>query len=316
MEGFWRSHQVPLAGMHDNPAHLKQLEKWLRSYKPEELFDESGRLIPELQELAPKGQPSHERQPARQRRPAAQITSYAGFPHLRHRSGKARPTLAENTRPLGKFLRDVMRQNMTNFRVFGPDENTSNKLDDIYEVSKKLWLAGHAARGCRRRRTLDRRTSPGNAFRAYPGRMARRLSSDRPARILLHLRSLRSRHRFDVQSARQVAVRSVGIMPWRSPISSLNLLITSTVWRQDHNGFTHQDPGFLDVVVNKSPDVCRIYLPPDVNTLLCVAEPLPQEHQLHQRHRLRQAEASSIHDDGRSDRPLHQGHQHLAKGEQ
>src|SRR5262249_41180498 len=143
VEGFWRAHQVPLSGMHTNPAHLKQLENWLRSYKPEELFDKSGRLIPELKELAPRGPRRMGANPHANggllRKPL-RMPDFRAYPIKVEKPGQASE---ENTRPLGRFLRDIMRQNPTNFRVFGPDENTSNRLDAIYEVSKKLWLADY-----------------------------------------------------------------------------------------------------------------------------------------------------------------------------
>jgi xylulose-5-phosphate/fructose-6-phosphate phosphoketolase len=178
---------------------------------------------------------------------------------------------AENTRPLGQFLRDIMRENMTNFRVMGPDENTSNKLDAIYEVSKKLWLADY----------LPEDADGGQL--ATDGRVMEMLS-EHTLEGWLEGYLLTGRHGFfstyeafahvidSMFNMHAKWLASMKEQPWRAPISSLNLLLTSTVWRQDHNGFTHQDPGFLDVVLNKDPSVCRIYLPPDVNTLLCVAD--------------------------------------------
>lgn len=271
VEGFWRSHQVPLSGLHDNPAHLKQLEAWLRSYKPEELFDRGGRLVPELRALAPKG---IRRMSANPHSNGGVVRKALRMPDFRAYScavDKPGTVSAENTRPLGKLLRDIMRQNPANFRVFGPDENTSNKLDAIYEVSKKLWLA----------ESLPEDTDGGEL--APDGRVLEMLS-EHTLEGWLEGYLLTGRHGF--LSSYEAFVHVIDSMfnqhakwlavcrglPWRAPISSLNLLITSTVWRQDHNGFTHQDPGFLDVVVNKSPDVCRIYLPPDVNSLLCVAD--------------------------------------------
>ena len=271
VEGFWRAHQVPLAGVHDNPAHFKQLEEWLRSYKPEELFDKTGALIPELKALAPKGA---RRMSANQhanggllRKPLRlpDFTSYA------IKLEKPGTIYAENTRPLGQFLRDIMRQNMTDFRVFGPDETTSNRLDAIYQVSKKLWLAkflpedadgGELAPDGRVLEMLSEHTLEG-FIEAYvlSGRHGFFSTYEAFAHVI---DSMFNQHAKWLASCRH--------LPWRAPISSLNLLITSTVWRQDHNGFTHQDPGFLDVVANKSPDVCRIYLPPDVNSLLSVAD--------------------------------------------
>ncbi len=229
VEGFWRAHQVPLAGMRENPAHLKQLEDWLRSYRPEELFDYATKV------------------------------------------DKPGQVTAENTRPLGRFLRDIMRQNMENFRVFGPDETTSNKLDAVYEVSKKLWLADY----------LPEDADGGEL--APDGRVLEMLS-EHTLEGWLEGYLLTGRHGFFSTYEAFVHVidsmfnqhakwlESCRGLTWRAPVSSLNLLITSTVWRQDHNGFTHQDPGFLDVVLNKSADVCRIYMPPDANSLLCVAD--------------------------------------------
>jgi xylulose-5-phosphate/fructose-6-phosphate phosphoketolase len=270
VEGFWRSHQVPLAGMHTNPAHLKQLEDWLHSYKPEELFDKGGRLIPELKELAPKGR---RRMGANPHANGGLLRKPLRLPDFRDYAIKVEKpgtVAAENTRPLGRFLRDIMRQNSTNFRVFGPDENSSNRLDAIYEVSKKLWLADY----------LPEDADGGELSR--DGRVLEMLS-EHTLEGWLETYLLTGRHGFFStyeafvhvidsmfnQHAKWLAICRE--LPWRAPVSSLNLLITSTVWRQDHNGFTHQDPGFIDLVVNKSPDVCRIYLPPDVNSLLCVA---------------------------------------------
>jgi xylulose-5-phosphate/fructose-6-phosphate phosphoketolase len=270
VEGFWRAHQVPLAGVRENPEHLKILESWLRSYKPEELFDENGRLIPELKELPPTGT----------RRMSANLHSNGGLlrkplrmPDFRDytiKLDKPGQTAAENTRPLGRFLRDIMRKNPKTFRVFGPDENTSNKLDAVYEASKKLWLADYLPED------LD------GGELGPDGRVLEMLS-EHTLEGWLEGYLLTGRHGFF--STYEAFVHVIDSMfnmhakwlassheeRWRAPVSSLNLLITSTVWRQDHNGFTHQDPGFLDIVVNKSPAVCRIYLPPDVNTLLSVA---------------------------------------------
>jgi xylulose-5-phosphate/fructose-6-phosphate phosphoketolase len=271
VEGFWRAHQVPLSGLHDNPAHLKQLEGWLRSYKPEELFDESGQLIPELKALAPKGPRRMGANPhanGGSLRKALRVPDFRKYAIKVQKPGQA---MAENTRPLGQLLRDVMRQNPTNFRVFSPDENSSNRLDAIYEVSKKLWLAD----------TLPEDADGGQL--SPDGRVLEMLS-EHTLEGWLESYLLTGRHGFFStyeafvhvidsmfnQHAKWLAICRE--LPWRAPVSSLNLLITSTVWRQDHNGFTHQDPGFLDVVVNKSPDVCRIYLPPDVNSLLSVAD--------------------------------------------
>jgi xylulose-5-phosphate/fructose-6-phosphate phosphoketolase len=271
VEGFWRSHQVPLSGIHNNPAHLKQLENWMRSYKPEKLFDAKGCLIPELKALAPRGT---RRMGANPHANGGTLRKALHMPDFRDYAievEKPGQISAENTRPLARFLRDIMAKNMTSFRVFSPDENSSNRLDAIYEVSKKLWLAG----------MLPEDADGGEL--APDGRVLEMLS-EHTLEGWLETYLLTGRHGFFStyeafvhvidsmfnQHAKWLATCSE--LPWRAPVSSLNLLITSTVWRQDHNGFTHQDPGFLDVVANKSPEVCRIYLPPDANTLLSVAD--------------------------------------------
>ena len=271
VEGFWRSHQVPLSGLHDNPAHMKQLAEWLGSYRPEELFDTTGRLIPELRALAPKGA---RRMGANPHANGGLLRRPLRMPDFRSyaiKVDKPGQVMAENTRPLGQFLRDIMRDNMSNFRVFGPDENTSNRLDAIYEVSKKLWLADYLAEDA-------------DGGQLSPDGRVLEMLSEHTLEGWLEGYLLTGRHGFfSTYEAFAHVVDSMFNMhakwlassreqPWRAPVSSLNLLLSSTVWRQDHNGFTHQDPGFLDVVLNKDPNVCRIYLPADVNTLLCVAD--------------------------------------------
>lgn len=270
VEGFWRSHQVPLSSVRENPAHLAQLEAWLRSYQPEKLFDEQGRLLPTLKTLAPKGA---RRMSANQHANGGRLRKALRMPDFRDYGievAKPGTASAENTRPLGKFLRDIMRDNMCNFRVFGPDENSSNKLDDIYQVSKKTWLA-------------DYLPEDADGGELSPDGRVMEMLSEHTLEGWLEGYLLTGRHGFFStyeafvhvidsmfnQHAKWLAMSKE--VAWRAPVSSLNLLITSTVWRQDHNGFTHQDPGFLDVVVNKSPAVTRIYLPPDVNTLLAVS---------------------------------------------
>lgn len=270
VENFWRAHQVPLTGVRENPANLKILEDWLRSYRPEELFDENGRLISALKALAPSGSRRMSANPHANggtKRKALRMPDFRNYAVEVNEPGRV---FAENTRPLGRFLRDIMSKNPNSFRVFGPDENTSNRLDAIYEVSKKLWLANY----------LPEDADGGEL--APNGRVLEMLS-EHTLEGWLEGYLLTGRHGFF--STYEAFVHVIDSMfnmhakwlaasheqSWRAPISSLNLLITSTVWRQDHNGFTHQDPGFLDIVVNKSPDVCRIYLPPDANTLLSVA---------------------------------------------
>lgn len=267
VEGFWRAHQVPLSGMHDNPAHLKQLEDWMRSYRPEELFDAQGRLIPELKALAPQGTKRMSASPHANGgllRRALRMPDFRDYAIRVDKPGTAR---AMNTKPTGALLRDVMLKNMDNFRVFGPDENTSNKLDAVYEVSKKLWLC-------------DYRPEDADGGELSPDGRVLEMLSEHTLEGWYEGYVLTGRHGFFatyeafvhvIDSMYNQHAKWLSIcedIPWRARISSLNLLITSTVWRQDHNGFTHQDPGFLDVVVNKNPEVTRIYLPPDVNTLL------------------------------------------------
>jgi xylulose-5-phosphate/fructose-6-phosphate phosphoketolase len=270
IEGSWRSHQVPLAGIRENPEHLKALENWMRSYRPDELFDKTGRLIAELRSLAPAGTRRMSANPHANGglfRKDLQLPDFRNYAIPVTEPGQV---AADNTRPLGRFLRDIVRQNPRSFRVFCPDENTSNRLDAIYEVSKKLWLADYL---------------PGDADGgelSSDGRVLEMLS-EHTLEGWLEGYLLSGRHGFFSTYEAFVHVidsmfnmhakwlASAAELKWRAPISSLNLLITSTVWRQDHNGFTHQDPGFLDLVVNKNPDVCRIYLPPDANTLLSVA---------------------------------------------
>jgi xylulose-5-phosphate/fructose-6-phosphate phosphoketolase len=271
VEGYWRAHQVPLAQVRNNPAHLKQLERWLKSYRPQELFDADGRLVPELKALAPKGR----------RRMSANLHANGGrlrrplrLPEFRDYAVQVqKPGAAEfeNTRPLGEFLRDILKLNPDNFRVFGPDETTSNKLDAVYQASKKTWLADYLP--------VD---ADGGEL-APDGRVMEMLS-EHTLEGWLEGYLLTGRHGFF--STYEAFVHVIDSMfnqhakwldicedlPWRAPVASLNMLITSTVWRQDHNGFTHQDPGFLDLVVNKSPTVTRIYLPPDANCLLSVAD--------------------------------------------
>ena len=271
VEGFWRSHQVPLAGMHEKPAHLKQLEEWLRSYRPEELFDEGGRLVPELRALAPEGRRRMGANPHANGgllRKALSLPDFNTYAVETRQPGRIE---VSPTQVLGQFLRDVARKNPQNFRVFSPDENASNRLAAIYEVTKKTWLGEY----------LPEDADGGEL--APDGRVMEMLS-EHTLEGWLEGYVLTGRHGFF--STYEAFVHVIDSMfnqhakwldkcselSWRADIASLNLLITSTVWRQDHNGFTHQDPGFLDVVANKSPAVTRIYLPPDANCLLSVAD--------------------------------------------
>jgi len=270
VEGYWRSHQVPLAGVRESPAHLKLLEDWMRSYRPEELFDKRGRLIPELKALAPTGARRMSANPHANGGLLRKALCLPDFRDYAIQVEKPGQTAAENTRPLGRFLRDIMRQNPSNFRVFGPDENSSNKLDAIYEVSKKLWLADYKPEDADGGElSTDGRVLEMLSEHTLEGWYEGYLLSGRHGFFSTYEAFVHVIDSMFNMHAKWLAMSEE--LPWRAPVSSLNLLITSTVWRQDHNGFTHQDPGFLDLVVNKSPDVCRIYLPPDANTLLSVA---------------------------------------------
>jgi xylulose-5-phosphate/fructose-6-phosphate phosphoketolase len=270
LEGSWRAHQVPLPDVKKNPDQLRLLENWMHSEKPEELFDAAGKLLPELKALAPTGT---RRMSANPHANGGILKRALRLPDFRtYGATIAQPgtSEAENTRPLGVFLRDVMKMNMDSFRVFGPDENTSNKLDAIYQVSKKFWIAERFPED-----------ADGTEL-AVDGRVIEILS-EHTVEGMLEGYLLSGRHGF--LSSYEAFVHVIDSMfnqhakwlsicnhlSWRQHIASLNMLITSTVWRQDHNGFTHQDPGFLDVVVNKSATVTRIYLPPDVNSLLSVS---------------------------------------------
>jgi xylulose-5-phosphate/fructose-6-phosphate phosphoketolase len=270
VEGYWRAHQVPMSDVRDNPENLKLLEKWMKSYRPQELFDANGRLVEELKALAPKGR---RRMSANPHANGGQLRRALRLPDFREYGvpvKKPGVPEAENTRKLGEFLRDILKLNANNFRVFGPDETASNKLDAVYQVSKKTWLADYLP--------VD---AEGGEL-APDGRVMEMLS-EHTLEGWLEGYLLTGRHGFF--STYEAFVHVIDSMfnqhakwldicedlPWRAPVASLNMLITSTVWRQDHNGFTHQDPGFLDVVVNKSPRVTRIYLPPDSNCLMSVA---------------------------------------------
>ena len=269
-EGSWRSHQVPLAEMASRPDHVRQLEAWMKSYRPEELFDEAGTLIPELASLAPTGD---RRMGANPHANGGLLLQDLEMPDFRdHAVAVPSPgtVLAEATRVLGRFLRDVMQRNMDqrNFRVFGPDETASNRLGALFEVTDRTWMAERSAE--------DEQLSP-------DGRVMEILS-EHTCQGWLEGYLLTGRH--GLFSCYEAFVHIVDSMfnqhakwlkvtreiPWRRPIASLTYLLTSHVWRQDQNGFSHQDPGFIDQVVNKKADVIRVYLPPDANTLLSVAD--------------------------------------------
>ncbi len=270
VEGSWRSHQVPFQ-IHENPAYIRLLEEWLRSYRPEELFDEHGTLMPELKKLPPTGIHRMSANPVAN---GGLLRKALRLPDFRdYAVGVIRPgtVTAENTHILGCFLRDVMRDNMTTFRVFGPDETASNRLTAIYEVTQKTWMeeikpedadGGELSADGRVMEILSEHTLEG-WLEGYllTGRHGFFASYE----AFIHvIDSMFNQHAKWLEKSCDVA--------WRVPVSSLNILISSVVWRQDHNGFSHQDPGFLDVVTNKSPKVSRIYLPPDANCLLSVVD--------------------------------------------
>jgi xylulose-5-phosphate/fructose-6-phosphate phosphoketolase len=270
-EGFWRSHQVPLSGLADNPAHLKQLEEWLKSYRPEELFDAEGRLRPELAALAPQGT---RRMGANPHANGGLLLKDLRLPDFRDYAvavPKPGQVVAEATRRMGEYLRDVMKLNadQRNFRVFGPDETASNRLDALFEATDRAWLAErfpedeHLAPDGRVMEILSEHTCQG-WLEGYLLTGRHGLFSCYEAFIHI-VDSMFNQH------AKWLKVTSKEI-PWRRPIASLNYLLTSHVWRQDHNGFSHQDPGFIDHVVNKKADIIRVYLPPDANTLLVVTD--------------------------------------------
>ncbi len=270
-EGSWRSHQVPLAELATKPGHLKLLEKWLKSYKPHELFDGNGALIPELMELAPQGERRMGANPHANGGTLLQDLRLPDFRDYAVTVPSPGAVLAEATRVMGSYLRDVMRLNREerNFRVMGPDETASNRLGALFEVTDRAWMA---------------QTLPGDDHLAADGRVMEILS-EHTCQGWLEGYLLTGRHglfscyeafihiidsMFN-QHAKWLKVTGKEI-PWRRPVASLNYLLTSHVWRQDHNGFSHQDPGFIDHVVNKKADVIRVYLPPDANTLLAVTD--------------------------------------------
>jgi xylulose-5-phosphate/fructose-6-phosphate phosphoketolase len=268
VEGTWRSHQVPLANVRENRGHLKQLEEWMRSYRPDELFDDAGRLIPELASLAPEGD---RRMSANPHTNGGLLLHDLVLPDFRDYAvdvPRAGTTSSEATRVLGAFLRDVIVRNPTNFRLFGPDETESNRLGETLKVTGRAWMA---------------ETEPTDEGLDPDGRIMEILS-EHVCQGWLEGYLLTGRHGlFNCYEAFIHIVDSMfnqhakwlkvthGI-EWRRSIASLNYLLSSHVWRQDHNGFSHQDPGFIDHVVNKKAEIIRVYLPPDANTLLSVAD--------------------------------------------
>jgi xylulose-5-phosphate/fructose-6-phosphate phosphoketolase len=272
IEGSWRAHQVPVLDVQTNPEHLRVVEEWLRSYRPEELFDTQGRLVPELREVAPRGD---RRMSANPHANGGRLRKALSLPDFREYAvGVDQPGREEvsPTETLGKFLRDVMRRNLDKFRLFSPDENASNRFQDVYAASEKTWLAAvlpedadgtHLAADGRVMEMLSEHTLEG-WLEGYLLTGRHGLLNTYEAFVHI-IDSMYNQHAKWLEKAKLE-------LDWRAPISSLNLLISSLVWRQDHNGFTHQDPGFLDIVSNKSADITRIYLPPDANCLLSVAD--------------------------------------------
>lgn len=272
VEGSWRAHQVPILDPVTNASHLTELEQWLRSYHPEDLFDANGRLIPDLQQCAPSGE---KRISANPHANGGALRICLNMPDFRNYAvpvAQAGQNSVSPTEILGGFLRDVMRQNMTCFRIFGPDETASNRLTAIYGASKKMWAGefkpedidgGELALDGRVMEMLSEHTLEG-WLEGYVLTGRHGFFSTYEAFVHV-IDSMFNQHAKWLEKAKNE-------LTWRAPVPSVNLLITSLVWRQDHNGFTHQDPGFLDVVTNKSPDVVRIYLPPDANCLLSVTD--------------------------------------------
>jgi xylulose-5-phosphate/fructose-6-phosphate phosphoketolase len=272
VEGSWRSHQVPFSDVRGNPANLKLLEDWLRSYKPEELFDAGGSFRPELRALAPQGTRRMSANPHANGGLLRKDLTLPDFRKYAVNVPAAGAVQFENTKPLGEFLRDVLRYNPTTFRVFGPDETASNRLQAVYQATKKAWMA-------------DMLPEDGDGGELSPDGRVMEMLSEHTLLGWLEGYLLTGRHGFFhtyeafahvVDSMVNQHAKWLDIcnrhVPWRASVASENILLTSTVWRQDHNGFSHQDPGFIDLVTNKGPAVVRIYLPPDANTLLSVAD--------------------------------------------
>ncbi|MEL7243939.1 MAG: phosphoketolase family protein, partial [Cyanobacteria bacterium J06573_2] len=268
-EDYWRSHQVPLSGMAKEPAHVQLLEDWMKSYKPEELFDGNGKLISELAELAPVG---NRRMGDNPHANGGILLRDLKMPDFRDYGVAVEPgqTVAEATRVMGKLLRDVMKLNLDvqNFRLFGPDETASNRLADVLDVTQRTWVAetleydDNLAADGRVMEILSEHTCQG-WLEGYLLTGRHGLFSCYEAFIHI-IDSMFNQHAKWLKTTRHI--------PWRRPVASLTYLLTSHVWRQDHNGFSHQDPGFIDHVVNKKAEVVRVYLPPDANCLLSVTD--------------------------------------------
>ena len=270
VEGTWRAHQVPVAELREKPAHLKILDDWMKSYRAEELFDANGKFKPELAALAPKGQRRMGMNPHANGGLLLEPLRLPPFHSYAVEVKKPGDSESEATRVLGGYLRDVMKFNLdtNNFRVFGPDETASNRLEAIYEVTGKTWES--ATLPTDENLALDGRVMEILSEHMCEGWLEGYLLTGRHGwfscyEAFIHIiDSMFNQHAKWLKTTREI--------PWRKPIASLNYLLTSHVWRQDHNGFSHQDPGFIDHVANKKADVVRIYLPPDTNTLLSVAD--------------------------------------------
>ena len=270
LEGSWRAHQVPLKEVKQRPEQLEMLSDWLHSYHPEELFDERGALKPEFRAVAPQGERRMGSNPHANGGLVRKVLRLPDFRNYGVELATPGQTLVSNTQPLGVFMRDIIRANPTNFRLFGPDETASNQLQMVYEATKKVWWGQYLPEDADGAEiALDGRVMEILSEHTLEGWLEGYLLTGRHGLLstyeaFIHIiDSMFNQHAKWLEISRKLA--------WRADVSSLNLLITSTVWRQDHNGFSHQDPGFLDVVANKSTDVIRIYLPPDVNCLLAIA---------------------------------------------
>jgi xylulose-5-phosphate/fructose-6-phosphate phosphoketolase len=269
VEGTWRAHQVPIADF-KNPEDLKQLEEWMRSYRPQELFDEHGKFREEFAALAPTG---HRRMGFNPHANGGELLQPLSMPHFSdYAVAVTAPgsVQAESTRVLGRFLRDVMKLNLAsrNFRLFGPDETESNRLGDMYEVTGKAWMA--EVEEVDINLSIDGRVMEVLSEHLCEGWLEGYLLTGRHGLFSCYEAFIHIIDSMFNQHAKWLKVtRNI---PWRKPIASLNYLLTSHVWRQDHNGFSHQDPGFIDHVANKKADIVRIYLPPDANCLLSVAD--------------------------------------------
>ena len=312
-EGYWRAHQVPMGDM-SSDEHVRILETWMKSYRPEELFDAEGGLSPELSALPPKGA---RRMSANPHTNGGILLRDLRMPDFRDYA-VAVPSPgavnAEATREMGKFLRDVMSLNMDarNFRLFSPDESNSNRWQDVLEVTNRAWVAETF--------DYDDHLDP-------RGRVMEMLS-EHQCQGWLEGYLLTGRHGFF--SCYEAFIHIIDSMfnqhakwlkvcneiEWRRPVASLNYLLSSHVWRQDHNGFSHQDPGFIDHVMNKKAEVVRVYLPPDANCLLSVTDHCLKKPQLRECHRGGQAAGAAVADDGSGGQALHRRRRHLRMGEQ